>query len=109
MAIIYFLVIIIAGLILYSVMQLKVAGINIKDFWSFIGAIKNLDKLYKFSKRYEIMNTMQQVIFLSEAEEMFKAFDKVPSIIWEDEYSKYAQVLDTYKSIRLLRWSNASA
>jgi len=32
----------------------------------------------------------------------------VPSIIWEDEYEKYSQVLETYKSIRMLRWSGLS-
>lgn len=105
--IIYLLLLIIFALIIYSIMQIKMAGMNVKDFWSFIGAIKDLDKLYKFSRRFENMNALQQVVFLSEAEKMFSAFDKVPSEIWEEEYSKYAHVLDTYKNIRLLRWADA--
>ena len=39
-----------------------------------------------------------------EAEKVFNAFDKVPKMIWEEEYDKYNDVLDTYKNIKVLRW-----
>lgn len=104
MIIVYLLLLVIFGLILYAVMQLKLAGMNVKDFWSFIEANQMLDKLYAFSKKYEKMSTQEQVIFLIEAEKVFRAFDKVPKIIWEEEYEKYNDVLDTYKNIKVLRW-----
>ena len=81
------------------------AGIKVKDFWSFIQANQMLDKLYVFSKRYEAMSPQEQIIFLSEAEKVFAAFDKIPDMVWEDEYRKYSQVVDAYKSIRLARWN----
>ena len=104
MTIIYILLFIIFALIICSVMQLKLAGMNVKDFWSFIEANQMLDKLYAFSKKYEKMSTQEQIIFLMEAEKVFKAFDKVPKMIWEEEYEKYNDVLDTYKNIKVLRW-----
>lgn len=64
-----------------------------------------LDKLYAFSKRYEKMSAQEQIIFLMEAEKVFSAFDKVPQIIWEEEYEKYKDVLNTYKDIKVLRWA----
>lgn len=103
--IIYVLIFIIFALVGYAIMQIKLAGINVKDFWSFIEANKTLDKLYRLSKQYNKMNPQQQIIFLTEAEEVFAAFDKVPSEIWEEEYSKYREVLDAYRNIRLLRWA----
>ena len=54
MTVIYILILVIISLILYAVLQLKLAGINVKDFWSFIEANQMLDKLYVFSKKYEI-------------------------------------------------------
>ena len=104
MTIIYILVFIIFSLIMYAVMQLKLAGINIKDFWSFIEANQMLDKLYEFSKKYEKMSVQEQIIFLMEAEKVFQAFDKIPQVIWEEEYEKYKEVLNTYKNIKVLRW-----
>ena len=106
MIVIYILVLVIFALILYAVMQLKLAGINIKDFWSFIEANQMLDKLYAFSKRYNKMSQQEQIIFLMEAEKVFDAFDKVPKMIWEEEYDKYSDVLDTYKNIKVLRWQS---
>lgn len=91
-------------LIAYAIMQLNLAGIRVKDFWSFIEANQMLDKLYHFSKRYQKMSPQEQVVFLAEAEKVFEAFDKVPKIIWEEEYNKYAEVLETYKNIKVLRW-----
>ena len=104
-AIIYILVFIIFALIAFSVMQIKLAGMNVKDFWSFIEANQILDRLYIFAKRYEKLTVQEQVIFLSEAEKVFNSFEKVPSMLWEDEYQKYSEVLNTYKNIRLDRWS----
>ena len=106
MSIIYILSLIIFALAIFSIMQLKFAGINIKDFWSFIEANQMLDKLYAFSKKYKKMSAQEQVIFLMEAEKVFNAFDKVPKIVWEDEYEKYADVLNTYKDIKVLRWES---
>lgn len=102
------LILIIFALISYSIVQIKLSGMNVKDFYSFIKATSELDKLYKFAKRYQNMSALQQVVFLSEAEKMFSAFDKVPSSIWEEDYSKYAQVLDAYRSIKVLRWAEAN-
>ena len=104
MIIVYILLLIIFALIIYSIMQLKLAGMNIKDFWSFIEANQMLDKLYAFSKKYEKMSVQEQIIFLMEAEKVFNAFDKVPKMVWEEEYEKYTDVLDTYKNIKVLRW-----
>ena len=104
MMIIYILIIVIFSLVAYAVMQLKLAGMNVKDFWSFIEANQMLDKLYAFSKKYKKMKPQEQVIFLMEAEKVFNAFDKVPKMIWEEEYEKYNDVLDTYKNIKVLRW-----
>ena len=104
MTIIYILLFVIFSLVIYAVMQLKLAGINVKDFWSFIEANQMLDKLYIFSKKYEKMSPQEQVIFLMEAEKVFKAFDKIPQVIWEEEHEKYTEVLNTYKNIKVLRW-----
>ena len=104
--IIYILLLIIVGLIAFSILQLKLAGIKVKDFWSFIQANQMLDKLYIFSRKYKIMSPQEQLIFLSEAEKVFNAFDKIPDMIWEEEYRKYSQVVDVYKNIRLDRWNS---
>ena len=78
--IIYILSIIIFGLIVFAVFQIKSAGMNVKDFWTFIKANQTLDKLYAFSRRYEKLSPQEQVIFLSEAESVFSAFDKIPDM-----------------------------
>ncbi len=108
MTIIYILLFTIVALAAYAVMQLKLAGMNVKDFWSFIEANQMLDKLYAFSKRYKKMSTQEQIIFLMEAEKVFNAFDKVPKMIWEEEYEKYEDVLNTYKDIKVLRWASSN-
>ena len=108
MTIIYILLFAIIALTAYAVMQLKLAGMNVKDFWSFIEANQMLDKLYAFSKRYKKMSTQEQIIFLMEAEKVFNAFDKVPKMIWEEEYEKYEDVLNTYKDIKVLRWASSN-
>lgn len=106
--IVYILLFIMVTLIAYAVMQIKLAGMNIKDFWSFIEANQTLDKLYQFAKKYEKLTVQQQIIYLKEAEEIFDAFEKVPSVIWEEEYEKYSEVLDRYKDIKMMRWISNS-
>lgn len=105
LAIIYILLFVIVALVLYAVMQIRLFGMKVKDFWSFIEANQLLDRLYLFAKQYEKMSPQEQVIYLSEAEKIFKAFDKVPDALWEEEYDKYKEVLTKYKDIKMLRWA----
>ena len=77
---------------------------NVKDFWSFIRANQLLNKLYIFAKQYEKLSSVEQLIFLQEAESVFQAFEKVPNILWDDEYDKYIEVLNKYNNIKVLRW-----
>ena len=102
--IIYMLILVIFGLVVFAVMQIKMAGLTVKDFWTFIEANQELDKLDKIAKKYEKMSTTQQIVFLKEAEKIFNAFDKVPASIWEEETNKYQNVLDAYKDIKVMRW-----
>lgn len=104
LAIIYVLILIIFALCVFAVMQIKLAGLNVKDFWSFIEANQILDKLYEFSIKYKTLSPQQQVVYLMEAEKVFKAFDKIPDIVWEDEFKKYDEVLKKYKEIKLEKW-----
>ena len=104
-AVICLLVFIIFVLVALAVMQIRMAGIKIKDFMGFIQANEMLDKLHRFSRRYKIMSPQEQIIFLAEAEKVFDAYDKIPSIVWEDEYRKYSEVLQAYQNIRMTRWS----
>ena len=104
--VIYILVFVIFALIAYAVLQIKLFGMNVKDFWSFIEANQMLDKLYNFSKAYEKLSVQEQILYLKEAEEIFSAFDKVPNSLWEEEYEKYSAVLEKYKDIKMLRWAN---
>jgi len=106
--ILYVVLLVVAIAAAYVCLKIKASGINVKDFFEFILAINDLDTLYVYSKYKLTMNENEQKAFLAEAEKMFSKFDKVPSIIWEDEYEKYSQVLETYKSIRMLRWSGLS-
>ena len=92
---IYILIFIIITLIIFAVMQLKMVGIKVKDFWSFIEANQMLDKLYAFATKYKRLSTQEQLIFLKEAEKVFDAFEKVPDMLWEEEYQKYMEVLNT--------------
>ena len=106
LVIIFMLLLIIAMLIGLAVAQIKMAGMKVKDFWTFIKANETLNKLYEFSKKYEKLTTNEQLVFLKEAERVFDAFDKVPNILWEEDYQKYMEVLSTYKDIKLVRWES---
>lgn len=101
---IYVLILIIFGLAGYAVLQIKLFGLNVKDFWSFIEANQTLERLYVFAKKYDKMTVQQQLIYLKQAEEVFKAFEKVPTELWEDEYDKYSTILQKYNDIKVLRW-----
>ena len=105
LAIIYILIFVIFALAAYAILQIKMFGMKIKDFWSFIEANQMLDKLYIFAKQYEKMSPQEQIIYLSEAEKIFKAFDNVPDALWEEEYDKYREVLSKYKDIKMIRWA----
>jgi len=102
--IIYLLIFIVFFLVALSVVQIRLAGIKVKDFWSFVQANQILDKLYIFAKKYEKLDVNSQLIFLEEAEKVFDAFEKVPDLLWEEEYQKYMEVLNTYKDIKMIRW-----
>lgn len=108
LAVIYILIFLIFALVAYAVLQIKLFGMKVKDFWSFIEANQMLDKLYRFAKQYENMSPQEQVIYLSEAEKIFKAFDNVPNELWEEDYDKYKEVLKKYNDIRMFRWTETS-
>lgn len=104
MKLIYILLFLIFALVGFAYLQIKMAGMTVKDFFRFIQANEMLDKLYVFSKKYEKFSAQEQVLFLKEAEKVFSAFEKVPNELWEEDYSKYNQVLNTYKDIKVIRW-----
>ena len=104
--VIYVLIFVIFVLVVFSIMQIKLAGIRVMDFWEFIEANQMLDKLYRFAMQYQNMSPQEQVIYLAEAEKIFLAFDKVPNELWEDEYKKYKEVLKKYNDIRMIRWAS---
>ena len=107
LAIVFILFIFIIILIAMSIVQIRMAGIKVKDFFSFIDANQKLDSLSSFAKRYDKMSPQEQVIYLAEAEKIFNSFDKIPETVWEEERDKYSKVLDTYKNIRVMRWNEA--
>ena len=106
LTIVYILILVIFALIGYAVLQIKLFGLNVRDFWSFIEANQTLDRLYAFSKRYDKLTQQQQIIYLKEAESVFKAFEKVPTELWEEEYDKYNTILQRYNDIKVLRWTS---
>lgn len=105
-AIVFILFMVILFLTVLAISQIKMAGMNVRDFWSFIKANETLDKLYAFSKKYDKLSPQQQIIFLVEAEKIFSAFEKVPDALWEEEYTKYMEILNKYKDIKLVRWES---
>ena len=106
--IIIVLIFIIISLVAFAIMQIQMAGIEVKDFWSFIKANENLDRLYVFSKKYNKMSPQEKVIFLVETEKMSDAFEKIPGMIWEDEYPKYRDIMDIYRAMKVERWKENS-
>ena len=70
LTIIYLLVFLVFALVGSAILQIRMAGIKIKDYWGFIQANQMLDKLYRFSKRYKLMSPQEQIIFLAEAEKV---------------------------------------
>ena len=108
LTVIYILIFVIFALIAYAVLQIKLFGMKVKDFWTFIEANQMLDKLYRFARQYENMSSQEQIIYLTEAEKIFTAFDNVPNELWEEEYDKYREVLSKYKDIKMLRWTSTS-
>ena len=107
LAIIFILVMFIVILIAMAVIQLRMAGIKVNDFITFIKANSSLDKLVVFAKKYDKMSPQEQIIYLTEAEKMFEAFDKIPDSVWEEEQAKYNEVLDKYRNIKIMRWNEA--
>ena len=105
-AIIFLLVMMIILLTLLAIAQIKMAGLEVKDFWSFMKANETLNKLYEFSLKYEKLSPQQQVLFLQEADSIFDAFAKVPDMLWEEEYPKYMEILNKYKDIKIKRWES---
>jgi len=106
LAVIFILLIVVIFLGILAVSQIKMAGMKVVDFWSFVQANDVLDKLYIFCLKYEKLTPTQQVIFLKEAEKVFDAFDKVPNALWEEEYQKYMEILNKYKEIKITRWES---
>ena len=96
----------ILSLIAFSVYQIKMAGMEVKDFWSFVKANDTLNKLYAFSVKYEHLSPQQQILFLKEADTIFEAFRKVPDALWEEEYDQYMEILNKYKEIKIKRWQS---
>ena len=103
--VIYILILIIFALVGYAILQIRLFGINVKDFFFFFQADQTLDRLYDYSKRYEYLTPQQQILYLKEAETIFEAFDKMPRELWEEENDKYEFILERYKEIKLNRWS----
>ena len=92
---------IIIGIVSYMIYNIKMAGMEVNDFWDFIKSVEKLKKLYAFSKIYENLDIQEQIIFIKEAEQVFSAFEKVPTKLWEDEYQKYMKVLNRYQKEKL--------
>ena len=59
LTIIYILVFLMFALVLYAVMQIKLLGMKVKDFWDFIEANQMLDKLYRFARQYQSMSPQE--------------------------------------------------
>ena len=93
-------------LALLAVYQIKMAGMEVNDFMSFIKANYTLNKLYAFSIKYDKLTPQQQVLFLKEADTIFDAFGKVPDALWEEDYQKYMEILNKYKDIKIKRWES---
>ena len=71
---------------MFAYVQIKVAGMKVKDFYSFIEANQMLDKLYRFAMQYQNMSPQEQVIYLAEAEKIAIAcIERLSENPWEDK------------------------
>ena len=95
---------IIIAIVSYMIYNIRMAGMEVNDFCDFIKSTEKLKKLYAFSKVYENLDIQEQIIFIKEAEQVFSAFEKVPTKLWEDEYQKYMKVLNRYQKEKLKYW-----
>ena len=95
---------IIIAIVSYMIYNIRMAGMEVNDFWDFIKSTEKLKKLYVFSKVYENLDIQEQIIFIKEAEQVFSAFEKVPTKLWEDEYQTYMKVLNRYQKEKLKYW-----
>ena len=95
---------IIIAIVSYMVYNIRMAGMEVNDFWDFIKSTEKLKKLYAFSKIYENLDIQEQIIFIKEAEQVFSAFEKVPTKLWKEEYQKYMKVLNRYQKEKLKYW-----
>lgn len=100
------LFVIILILIFFAVYQIKMAGMNVKDFYEYVRQTEKLNKLSKFCKEYDKLDYTDQIIFAKEAINIFEAFEKVPTSLWENDYEKYMRVLNKYQNIRRENWKN---
>ena len=64
---------------------------------------ENDNDIDELNKKIKIFSKI--IGYICEAEKVFAAYDKIPSIIWEDEYRKYSEVLQAYQNVRVTRWS----
>ncbi len=107
--IIYILILVIFALVGYAIVQIRLFGITVKDFWGFVEANQTLDRLYQYSKKYDKLTPQQQILYLKEAEAIFEAFDKMPHELWDEEYEKYMTILEKYKEIKMMRWASTKS
>lgn len=81
-------------------------GLEANDFISFLKADQKIDKIYKLAKKYNSLKTSEKIMFLDESKEIFDAFSKVPDRLWDNEYNKYMEILDTYQNAKIDKWKN---
>ena len=63
LVVIYILIFVVFALVATAILQIRMAGIKVKDFWGFIQANELLDKLYKFAKRSKTLTPQEQIVF----------------------------------------------
>ena len=80
------------------------SGLTWKDVFEYIDASSKLYELEIKAKKSDKMSWNQQLLFMQDAEKMFKAYDKMPDVIKSNEYAEYKDIVDAYQRIRCLRW-----
>lgn len=98
--------IIIVVLILSAISFLNALGIETKDFVSFIKANQKIDDVYKMSKKYNSLTLEERIHFLDESKYIFDSYAKIPDRLWESEYNKYMEILDTYQKAKVDNWKH---